>query len=224
MANNQLLRQLLRDAGAAEPATATRRARAWLGEAMAIKDLTAAVFRRQSGSNLLMVGQQDEAALGMLTSAVVSLAAQTPGRARFYLVDGRQAEAPTSGAVVAAAGRAAAAGAPGRLARAAAVVAELAAEVERRQKEPDAEAPPLYLVIYGLQRCRDLRRREDDFGFGRPGEEPAEPGQAVRRPAARGAGARHSHAGLVRHATLNLQRARGPAGDCASSRCAWCSR
>ena len=47
------------------------------------------------------------------------------------------------------------------------VMGEMAAEMERRQKEPDAEAPPIYLVIYGLQRCRDLRRREDDFGFGR---------------------------------------------------------
>src|SRR5262249_30189506 len=39
---------------------------AWLGEAMAIKDPTAAVFRRQSGSNLLMVGQADDAALSVL--------------------------------------------------------------------------------------------------------------------------------------------------------------
>src|SRR5262249_39626981 len=32
--------------------------RAWLGEAMAIDELTAAVFRRQNASNLLVVGQQ----------------------------------------------------------------------------------------------------------------------------------------------------------------------
>ena len=42
---------------------------AWLGDAIAIKDPTAAVFRRQSGSNLLIVGQNDEAALAMLMMA-----------------------------------------------------------------------------------------------------------------------------------------------------------
>jgi hypothetical protein len=52
---------------------------------------------------------------------------------------------------------------------------EMAAEMERRQKEPDADAPPVYLVIYGLQRCRDLRRREDDFSFGRTADEPLNP-------------------------------------------------
>src|SRR5439155_1583238 len=46
---------------------------AWLGEAMAIKDPTAAIFRRQSGSNLLLVGQQEEAALGILATALLSL-------------------------------------------------------------------------------------------------------------------------------------------------------
>src|SRR5262249_8525878 len=35
---------------------------AWLGEAIAIKDPTAATFIRQGGSNLLIIGQQEEAA------------------------------------------------------------------------------------------------------------------------------------------------------------------
>ena len=134
------------------------------------------MFRRQNGSNLLIVGQQDQTALGMLTSAVVSLAAQSPA-ARFYLVDGRRAEAPTAGPW-------------SRLADALpqsvrlsgwrdvpAVMGELAAELERRQKETDAEAPPVYFVVNGLQRCRDLRRREDDFGFGRADEPPSPPKQ-----------------------------------------------
>src|SRR5205823_863825 len=51
---------------------------AWLGEAMAIKDPTAAVFRPQSGSNLLVVGQYEESALGLLATALLSLAAQYP--------------------------------------------------------------------------------------------------------------------------------------------------
>ena len=51
------------------------RSPAWLGEAIAIKDPTAAVFRPQSGSNLLMIGQHEEASLSIFTSAILSLAA-----------------------------------------------------------------------------------------------------------------------------------------------------
>ena len=49
---------------------------AWLGSAVAIKDPTAAVFVRQNGSNLLMVGHREEAALGVLAACFISLAAQ----------------------------------------------------------------------------------------------------------------------------------------------------
>ncbi len=51
--------------------------RAWLGEAIAIKDPTAAVFRRQNGCNLVIIGQRDEAARGIMATAMVSLAAQS---------------------------------------------------------------------------------------------------------------------------------------------------
>ena len=49
---------------------------------MAIKDPTAAVFLRQNGSNLLMVGHREEAALGVLAACFVSLAARQPVRLR----------------------------------------------------------------------------------------------------------------------------------------------
>ncbi len=55
-------------------------AQAWLGEAVAIKDPTTATFRRQGGSNLLLVGQRDEGALAILCMSWISLAAQhSPG-------------------------------------------------------------------------------------------------------------------------------------------------
>ena len=168
VADNHLLRQAL-----SEPAAeGTAPARAWLGDALAINDVTTAVFRRQNASNLLIVGQQDQAALGMLTAAVVSLAAQAPA-ARFFLVDGRQAGAPTEGpwsrlpeALPQSARLAGWRDVP-------AVMTELAAELELRQKDAAADAPPVYFVVHGLQRCRDLRRREDDFGFGRSDEPPS---------------------------------------------------
>ena len=49
---------------------------AWLGSAVAIKDPTAAVFLRQNGSNLLMVGHREEASLGVLATVL-----DQPGRA-----------------------------------------------------------------------------------------------------------------------------------------------
>jgi hypothetical protein len=177
VADNHQLRQLLIDAARlpeGEAAASSTSNRAWLGDALAINDLTAAVFRRQNGSNLLIVGQQDQMALGVLTSAVVSLAAQTAG-AQFILIDGRQSEAPTAGVW---------SRLPDALPQTVrlagwrdipSVTGEMTAEMERRQKEPDADAAPVYLVIYGLQRCRDLRRREDDFSFERGADEPANP-------------------------------------------------
>ena len=51
---------------------------AWLGEPVAIKPHTAAVFRKQSGSNLLIVGQREyeESAYSIISSTILSLAAQ----------------------------------------------------------------------------------------------------------------------------------------------------
>jgi hypothetical protein len=55
----------------------------------------------------------------------------------------------------------------------------VAAEVERRQAAPQEPHPPVYVAICGLQRFRDLRKGEDDFGFGRRGEEKANPSQLL---------------------------------------------
>jgi energy-coupling factor transporter ATP-binding protein EcfA2 len=44
-------------------------------------------------------------------------------------------------------------------------VAELAAELARRQQEGQDRLPPVYLFVYNIGRFRDLRK-EDDYGFG----------------------------------------------------------
>jgi hypothetical protein len=175
-ARNGLLHQLL----SAPTWPADRRAfPAWLGEAIAIKDPTAATFRPMSGANLLVVGQQDDAAFGMMTTALVSLGAQLPPAEtpRFYVLDGSPADAKYHGLF------ARLRDALPQVVRVAgwrdvpAVMNELAEEMERRQKTPDSEITPLFFVIYGLQRFRDLRRSEDDFGFSRRDEEKANPAQ-----------------------------------------------
>jgi len=176
--NDKLARLLLEDEWPDSP----KADQAWLGDAIAIKDPTAAVFRPQSGSNLLIVGQNDLAALGMISTAIVSLAAQrvpadeltsTQG-VQFYLLDGSPADSLNAGvlggldAVV-----------PHTLKQVAwrdlaSSITELAAEVERRQKDA-GEAAAIYLVVFDLQRFRDLRKGEDDFGFSRYGEEKETP-------------------------------------------------
>src|SRR6185503_18229270 len=97
LARNHLLENLLRrESWPVAPATAA--SSAWLGEAIAIKDPTAAVFRRHSGNNLLIVGQREESALAMMTTSLFSLAAQhAPGSARFFVLDGTPADSPAAG-------------------------------------------------------------------------------------------------------------------------------
>ena len=47
----------------------------------------------------------------------------------------------------------------------------LAEELGRRQQDPHQVHAPLFLVVYGVHRFRDLRKPEDDYSFGRRGEE-----------------------------------------------------
>jgi hypothetical protein len=147
---------------------APRYEQAWLGDAIAIKDPTSAVFRPQSGSNLLIVGQNDEAALAMILMAGISIAAQHPPRengVKFYLLDGSPVDSSLSGELA-------------KLARyiphpvknvtareLGGVIGDIAAEVERRRDQDLEDLAPIYLMVYDIQRFRDLRKGDDDFGF-----------------------------------------------------------
>ncbi len=183
VSRNHLLNRLLAGPAplpVADEGPSSRAEEAWLGEAMALDELTSATFRRRNGSNLLIVGQQPETALGMLATGVIGLAAHSPPAAngadpmrRFTIVDGHQADAPRTGAL---------ARLPDVLPEPVRVVgwrdlrdvlAELSAELDRRQKGAGAVPPAVYLVLYALHRMRDLRRQEDDFGFSGRGEEQA---------------------------------------------------
>jgi hypothetical protein len=176
VANNHLLAELLENPSAAP---ARRGDYAWLGEAMAIKDPTAAVFRTQSGSNLLMVGQHEEQALGVMSAALVSLAAQHSlgdinGRgvgSRFFVLDGTTDDSPHLGLLARVAGVLPQTVRVGDWRDLAAIIGELAEEVERRQKANETRGPIQYLLVHGLQRFRDLRKQDDDFSFARRGED-----------------------------------------------------
>ncbi|MGB9873146.1 MAG: FtsK/SpoIIIE domain-containing protein, partial [Anaerolineae bacterium] len=155
-----------------------RRVTAWLGEPIAIADPTAAYFRRQSGSNLLIVGQNDESALGMMTVALISLAAQQQD-ARFYVLDFGAVDAPYAGLWETLVGMLPQAVKVGRRRQLADFIGELASEVQQRLDNEQPGAASRYLFLYGLQRARDLRQEEMGLGgFGGFGEEPAAPNPA----------------------------------------------
>lgn len=170
----------------------------WLGDAVAIKDPTAAVFHKQSGANLLIIGQNSEAAFSLMVASAVSLAAQLK----------RTAVCPAASADLASTQHSAlstqhSSNGDGSLAPIALISASpleeeadhllqllpdllpmrlvgqrdlptllntLSEELQRRQKD-NADGEPLFLLLFGLQRLRDLRKADDDFGFSRRGED-----------------------------------------------------
>jgi len=159
-------------------------ARAWLGDAIAIKDPTAALFRPQTGSNLLIVGQNDESAVALLATSLVGLALQQPS-ARFLVLDGTAAHEPNADFLKAVMEgwqqpmeRVERAGLTPAL-------AGLAEEMNQRLKGTSTDRSVRYLLINGLQRYREFRKGDDDMGFGRRGADrvisPLEHLQAVLR-------------------------------------------
>jgi hypothetical protein len=155
-----------------------RSAPAWLGDAVSIKEPTSALFRRQAGNHLLIVGQNEEAALGVMASTLLSLAVQyAPAQntnirsgARFYILDGTPEDQPGSGTLARVAALLPHGVDVGDWREVPRIVAEVAALLQRRQ-EAKTDGPELFLLIHDLPRLRDLRRREDDFSFSRREEE-----------------------------------------------------
>jgi DNA segregation ATPase FtsK/SpoIIIE-like protein len=158
---NPVLSELLRTTPA-KPAT---RPRVWLGAPNSIKGPTEAVFQRQSGGNLLIVGQSEERELTLLVVALVSLAAQYPkGSARFFVLDSAPPGFPEREflerviRIV-----------PHEIVQAgnsnlAETMAGLAEELKKRAADESAAAPDIFVLIHGLQNFKKLRQ-EDEFSF-----------------------------------------------------------
>ena len=148
--------------------------RIWLGAPVTIKEPTAVTVRRQSGANMLIVGQRDDLSRNLMSAAIVSLAAQYPvSSARFVILDGSPPDAPGAGAF-----ERIAAAIPHECRNVgwhevAETIAELAQEIDRRMTQDQHNASSIFLLIFGLQRYRMLRRNEDAFSFSR--EEEARP-------------------------------------------------
>ncbi|MCU1263951.1 MAG: segregation ATPase, FtsK/SpoIIIE family [Acidobacteria bacterium] len=135
---------------------------AWLGEPIAIRPPTAARFRRQGGSNLLIVTRDEEEGVGIAFSSLLSLFSQyEPDAARFIIFNLTTADSEWNEV-------------PQLLAKEfhhdiqivnrknlAAVMNDLVNEANRRTEDQSIGTPEIYFVILGLHRARDLRDDED---------------------------------------------------------------
>ncbi|MBK9092163.1 MAG: hypothetical protein IPM84_05195 [Anaerolineae bacterium] len=135
---------------------------AWLGDPIAIRDPLAAAFRKQAGANLLIVGQNEEAAFGLFSAALMALAAQTPtgDAAAITLLDFSQADEANADFYTRLATRLPRPITLGKRRHLPALLDELAAEVTRRMEDEVTPRRPRFLFIHGLQRARDLRQEE----------------------------------------------------------------
>jgi DNA segregation ATPase FtsK/SpoIIIE, S-DNA-T family len=173
--DNELLSEALAAAGA-QPAEVPR---AWLGAPNAIKGPTEAAFHRQSGNNLLIIGQRDEAALAMLGVSLVALAAQ--GAARLVVLEASPPESPQKRffeSVARAIPRGCTLAKAGDLET---LMAELDAELKRRLAgDHGAGAAPCFVFVHELQKFKKLRH-EDDFSFSSDESKPPAPGAVFDR-------------------------------------------
>ncbi|QOV91626.1 FtsK/SpoIIIE domain-containing protein [Humisphaera borealis] len=159
--------------------------RAWLGEPVAIKDPTAVTLRRQSGANVLVIGQSEEPALATLLASMISLAAQLPAgdsvaAPTFYIFDATPTDSTLFGSFAKVKQSLPHKSKLVEWRATPEAINDIATEVIRRRDEQDQTAGPIFLFIYGLQRYRVLRKGEDDFGFsiGSSDEpKPADPGK-----------------------------------------------
>ncbi|QEL14937.1 FtsK/SpoIIIE domain-containing protein [Limnoglobus roseus] len=152
----------------------------WLGDAVAIKDPTAAVFRAQSGANLLLIGSSEEAALAILTAAMVAFTAEVPtaeNARTVTLLDGTPDDSEHAEYLRKAATALGYATASVERFEIQQALADLAAEIAKRLSGEVADRSARFVLVQGLQRFRELRKPDDDFGFGRKGDQPKSPGE-----------------------------------------------
>jgi hypothetical protein len=136
----------------------------WLGTPNSIKGPTEAVFRRQSGSNLLVVGQSDERMLTILSVGLISLAAQH-GRdgARFFVLHNLAAGSSQLEFYQGVLWAVPQPVTPAGNANLAEVMSSLAEELKRRS-ESESGGPEIFVLIHDLQNFKKLRQ-EDEFSF-----------------------------------------------------------
>ncbi len=135
---------------------------AWLGEAVSLRGALGLEFHPVSGSHLLVVGQDEVSATGILSAATLSIATASASEGQRLLVFNGSPQEGTQQVW-----QSLAAALPTLELRDAseldAVLKELAAEVRERDGRP---GPRRWLCLFDVVRFRKLRRKDDDFGYG----------------------------------------------------------
>ena len=154
--------------------------KAWLGGAMAIKEDTSATFRIASGSNLLIVGQQDETTTNMVANAMCSLGKQsTFSNTSLTLLDGTPADSTHATVLKEVAETIGCSTNLVGIREVEQAMQGLYTQLQQRMADGAADLPTLFLVINALHRFRDLRRNEDDFGFSTDEDKQKTPAQIL---------------------------------------------
>jgi DNA segregation ATPase FtsK/SpoIIIE, S-DNA-T family len=173
--DNPLLTKLLQ---AGDPPAGTA-GRAWVGAASAIKGPTEVRFGQSGGSNLMIVGQNREAAFATVATLLISLVAgHSDEDARFIVFESEGQSAEYAGhlaALTEAMGpsRMTVPG-PKEIER---VLREVTEEhIGDAEDETGRSARRTYLVVFGLQRFRALRQ-DDSFSLSMDDEEATSPGE-----------------------------------------------
>ncbi len=163
------------------PPAANRPILAYLGEAIEIKPPTSARFRRISGDNLLIIGQDAEVAHGMMAAALLSLAAQYPasgpGAAEFWVLSEPEDDADEAADLSRIWDVPSQPLRRGGRAETAALLADLAQIVAERTESNSTDSAEHFLFIANLAAFRLLQRPEDDFSL--EARDPALPSNAL---------------------------------------------
>ncbi|MBC8096485.1 MAG: ATP-binding protein, partial [Akkermansiaceae bacterium] len=163
------------------PVASTAQARVWLGSPNSIKGPTEAVFQRQGGNNLLIVGQSEERASTILGMALVALSAQYPkGSVRFVVLDSTPAGAPQRDfldRVIRATPHEVIQVRSGDIGEA---MGRLAGQLKEQGSDaPTPGVPETFVLIQGLQNFKKLRQ-EDEFSFSAGSEDAPQPSAVLQ--------------------------------------------
>ena len=140
----------------------------WVGEPISMSPAHAIVLKRQSGANLLVIDRNEELAFGVVISSILSIAAQeSPEKVVFHVVDMSSADAAwVDHSETFASSFPHQVNSYGRRGIDS-VVSELVEEIGGRDMSDIKRMSKIILVLFGIQRARDLRR-ETGISFTTP--------------------------------------------------------
>lgn len=133
----------------------------WAGDSVSLTGPLELRYGPRDGGPTLVIGRDDEAALGVLTNAVLALAGQGGiAGPKFVVLDGSLPESLASKTWQEVATLAASV----QLVNPRGVPEFLQKVVEEMHARADDLAPPVFIVVHDLARFRDLKKAEDDYG------------------------------------------------------------